>query len=147
MTSGRPGGISVLSAFFVFGTVMTLIAGVALWFPGSFAEPVWQLNARGRELGKLGPWGIVLLLSVSVACALAASGLWRGAAWGHRLATAVLVVNLLGDAVFALSGIEPSAAIGIPIGAALVAYLWSARVREFFVQDKVLAYERRRTSG
>jgi hypothetical protein len=83
----------------------------------------------------LGPSGIVLLLGVSVACALAASGLWRGAAWGQRLATAVLVVNLLGDSIFALSGIEPSAAIGIPIGAALVAYLWSARVREFFGQD------------
>ena len=135
MTSSRPGGISALSALFVFGTLMTLIAGLALWFPAGFAEPAWRLNARGRELGRLGPWGIVLLLSVSVACALAASGLWRGAAWGHRLATAVLVVNLLGDAIFALSGIEPSAAIGIPIGAALVAYLWSARVREFFAQD------------
>jgi hypothetical protein len=56
-------------------------------------------------------------------------------------------VNLLGDAVCAVSGIEPSAAIGVPIGAALVAYLWSARVREFFVQDAVLAHERRRTSG
>ena len=147
MTSGRPGGISALSAFFLFGTLMSLIAGVALLFPAGFVEPMWRLNPRARELGRLGPWGIVLMLSVSVACALSASGLWRGAAWGHRLATAVLVVNLLGDAISALSGVEPSAAIGIPIGAALVAYLWSARVREFFAQDKVLAHERRRTTG
>jgi len=71
------------------------------------------------------------MFTVSVACALSAAGLWRGVAWGQRLATGVLVVNIVGDAVNVLLGTEPRAAIGIPIGAALVAYLRSKRVREF----------------
>jgi hypothetical protein len=143
MTGFRPGGVSALSAFFTFGTLMSLISGLALSFPGSFLEPIWRLNPRARDgLSRLGPWGIVLMFSVSVGCALSASGLWRGAAWEHGLATAVLVVNLLGDAISALSGTEPRAAIGIPIGAALVAYLWSARVREFFAQHKALLSNR-----
>jgi hypothetical protein len=119
---------------------MSLTSGVALLFPGSFLESMWRLNPRARdELSRLGPWAIVLMFSVSVACALSAAGLWRGVAWGHRLATVVLVANLVGDAVGALSGAEPRAAIGIPIGAALVAYLWSKRVRAFYAQQPVLA--------
>ena len=148
MTGGRPGGISALSGFFVLGTAMSLIAGVALSFPGGFLEPMWRLNPRARDgLSRLGPWAVVLMFSVSAACVFSAVGLWRGLAWGRRLATAVLVVNLLGDAVSSFSGAEPRAVIGVPIGAALVAYLWSARVREFFAQQLVPAHERPRTTG
>jgi hypothetical protein len=135
MTARRPRGVTALSAFFVFGTLMSLISGIALLLPGGLLEPMWRLNPRTRDsLSSLGPWGIVLMFSVSFACAFSAAGLWRGAAWGRQLATSVLVVNLLGDVISAVSGTEPRAAIGIPIGGALVAYLWSARVREFFAQ-------------
>jgi len=147
VNDSRPAGITALSAFFVFGALMSLTSGVALQFPGSFLEPMWLLNPRARDgLSRLGPWAILLMFSVSVACALSAAGLWRGVAWGQRLATGVLVVNIVGDAVNVLLGTEPRAAIGIPIGAALVAYLRSKRVREFFAHARqpVPAPERRR---
>jgi hypothetical protein len=137
VNDSRPAGITALSAFFGFGALMSLTSGVALLFPGSFLEPMWQLNPRARDgLSRLGPWAIVLMFSVSVACALSAAGLWRGIPWGHRLATGVLVVNLVGDAVSALSGTEPRAAIGLPIGALFVLYLRSKRVREFFAHAR-----------
>jgi hypothetical protein len=130
----RPVGVTALSAFFAFGALMSLVSGLALLFPGSVLEPMWRLNPRAREgLGRLGPWGIVLMVSVSVACAFAAVGLRRGVAWGRRLAIGILLVNLAGDGVSAVSGIEPRAAIGLPIGAALVAYLRTRRVRAFFL--------------
>jgi hypothetical protein len=133
----RPAGVTALSAFFVFGALMSLVSGLALLFPGSVLEAMWRLNPRAREgLGRLGPWGIVLMLSVSVACAFAAVGLRRGVAWGRRLAIGILLVNLAGDGLSALSGIEPRAAIGLPIGAGLVAYLRTRRVREFFGPGK-----------
>lgn len=147
MTRDRPVGVSALTALFAFGALMSLIAGLALSWPGSFLEPMWGVNPRGRDgLSTLGPWGIVLMFCVSGACALSASGLWSGAARGRRLATAILVVNLVGDAVSALSGAEPRAALGIPIGAALVAYLWSARVTAFFDREPLLAPRRSATS-
>jgi hypothetical protein len=126
-----------LSAFFGFGALMSLTSAVALLFPGSILEPVWRLNPRARDgLSRLGPWAVVLMFSVSVACALAAAGLSRGIPWGHRLATGVLVVNLVGDAVSAISGTEPRAAIGLPIGTLFVVYLRSRRVRAFFARPR-----------
>jgi len=113
------------------------MSGVALLLPGGLLEPMWRLNPRARDnLGRLGPWGIALMFTVSLACALSAVGVWRGAAWGRRLAVAVLVVNLLGDVGSALSGAEPRAAIGLPIGVALVLYLRSGRVHRFFDSDR-----------
>jgi hypothetical protein len=130
--NGRPLGVTALGAFFVFGTLMSLTAGLALAAPGGFLEPMWRLNPRAREgLGSLGGWGVALMLAVSIACAVSAAGLWRGAEWGRRAAMAVLLVNLTGDAVSGLSGLEPRALIGVPIGAALVAYLASRKVRAY----------------
>jgi hypothetical protein len=133
-----------LGAFFVFGALMSLVTGLALLFPGESLEPLWRANPGARAwLSTLGPWGIALMFSVSLTCVLSAAGLWRGAEWGHRLATGLLLVNVVGDLVRAFSGAEPGAAIGVPIGAALVAYLWSAGVREYFA----LAMARRPTTG
>jgi hypothetical protein len=41
-------------------------------------------------------------------------------------------VNLVGDAVSALVRRQPAAALGIPIVAAILAYLMTRRVREYF---------------
>jgi len=129
----RPAGVTALSAFFAFGASMSFTSAVALLFPCGFLEPMWRLNPRARDgFARMGPWAIVLMSCVCVVCALAATVLGRGDRWGYRLAIGVLVINMLGDAASALSGTEPRAAIGVPIGAALVAYLGTRRVRSFF---------------
>ena len=53
--------------------------------------------------------------------------------WGWVLAVALLVTSLLGDLANALLGVEPCAWLGVPIAAALLGYLATARVRAFFV--------------
>ncbi|HZF13816.1 MAG TPA: hypothetical protein VFE33_33910 [Thermoanaerobaculia bacterium] len=106
----RPSGITALSIFFAAGTVISLTCAVALLFPGSFLEPMWRLNPRARDaFGGIGTWVVVLMLTVSVACALASRGLWRGRPWGYRLAVGILVVNLLGDVTNVILGTEPRA--------------------------------------
>lgn len=129
----RPVGITVLSIFFIAATAITLVASLSLLFPSGFLEPIWQLNPRGRAgLSSIGVWAVVLLLVVGCACAVAAIGLWRGASWGYTVAIIVLSVNLLGDLVNTMSGLEPRAAIGIPIVIGMLVYLTSQKVRLFF---------------
>jgi hypothetical protein len=72
----RPIGITALSIFFLVGAAISFISSVSLLFPGSFLEPMWQLNPRAHEafIG-IGAWAIVLMCAVSVACASAAVGL------------------------------------------------------------------------
>lgn len=132
----RPGGITALSLFFAAGALISATAAVALLLPGGPLEPMWRLNPRGHagfvSLGRLAP---VLLFVVSVACATASVGLWRGARWGYRIAVGVLVVNLLGDALNTVLGIERRAVIGIPIVAAILFGLSRERIRMYFRRD------------
>jgi hypothetical protein len=119
--------------FFFFGAVMSGSAALLLGFPGSKLDAIWQLNpAAGDELSNMGAWAIALMGAVCFACAFAAAGVWRGARWGHRLAIGILVVNLLGDAASAIIRSDPRTLIGLPIGGAMIAYLLSRRVRNFF---------------
>jgi hypothetical protein len=118
---------------FVFGAGMTGLASLGLLFPGGALELMWQLNPETRTiLASLGPVGIGLMAMVSIACAGAAYGLRSLAGWGHKLALALLGVNLLGDAANAMFGHDLRALIGIPIGGLLIAYLLQSHVRALF---------------
>ena len=44
--------------------------------------------------------------------------------WGRRLAIGTLAANLIGDCVSALVRHDPRTLIGLPIGGAMIAYLW-----------------------
>jgi hypothetical protein len=70
---------------------------------------------------------VLLMATVSLACLGAAVGLWTGRRAGYRLATALLLTNLLGDLANAVVRRDPRTLIGIPIVAVL---LWYLRLRE-----------------
>ena len=129
----RPRGIGALGVFFLFGAAMSSLAAASLLFPGGLLDPIWILNPRAREafIGTA-PWGSMLLLVLSCACALAACGLFCARRWGHRLALTLLAINLIGDIVNVTLGIEPRAWIGIPIVLSIFWYLLSRRVRQCF---------------
>ncbi len=136
----RPLGITALSIFFLFGAVMSFISSVSLLFPGSFLELMWRLNPRAREgFAGMGVWAVVLMCAVCVACTSASIGLWRGARWGYRVAVVLLCINLLGDIANVVTGIEPRAAVGIPIVLAILAFLMTRGVRRFFVRSAAMA--------
>jgi len=129
----RPVGLVLLPLFFGFGTVMSAVAALALTVPGNWSEQLWRLNPAARTgFQAMGNWAVVLMLLVAAACAGAAIGLWRGRIWGHRLAVAVLSLNLVGDVSNALVRGDRRTLIGLPIGGAMIAYLLSRRIRERF---------------
>jgi hypothetical protein len=129
----RPRGITALSVFFAAGFLIALTSTVSLLFPESFLEPMWRLNPRARTaFSSMGVWAPVLLITVSIACGIAAFGLWRGRRWGYRVATGLLVVNLIGDVANVVLGTEPRAIVGIPIVALLLFYLSRPGVRRYF---------------
>jgi len=128
-----PPGVRALAAFFIFGACMSLLACAGLLFPGGAIEPMWQINPKAHEgLLQIAPWGIVLMGAVSIACALSAAGLITGSLLGYWLAITVLTVNVIGDSANAILGGDPRTLIGLPIGAAFIAYLLRPRIRILF---------------
>ena len=132
-TAHRLGGITALSIFFLAGAAISLTASLSLLRPNSFLESMWRLNPRAQEnLSSLGLWAVLLLAIVSLFCATAAIGLWRGSRWGHWLAICLIATNLIGDITNVVLGTEPRAIAGIPIAAAILLYLLSKKVRRSF---------------
>ncbi len=132
-TNRRTWGITALSAFFLLGAVISLGAGVSLAFPKGLLESMWRLNPRAHvSLSSLGVWAILLLLTVSILCAVASVGLWRGSRLGYWTAVSLIAINLIGDVTNVMLGTEPKAIIGIPIAASLLVYLLRKRIRNAF---------------
>ena len=140
----RPGAITALSIFFVVGATISLIASISLLLPNSYLRPIWRLNPRAYEdLSTLGLWAGLMLFTVSMLCATAATGLWRGSRWGYWLAVGLILTNLLGNVINVALGTEPRAILGVPIATALLAYLIiSKKVRDFFSKSKNLITKR-----
>lgn len=133
MTTERPFGLTALSVFFGVGVLASSVSALALAFPGSWLESVWRLNPEARVgFARLGPWAVVLMIVVALACSGAAVGLWTGRRWGYRLAVGVLSCNLLGDLLNAAVRGDHRTLIGLPIGGAMLAYLLSRRIRARF---------------
>ena len=132
-TAHRPRGITALSIFFLAGAAISLTASLSLLRSNSFLESMWRLNPRAQEnLSHLGLWAVLLMTTVSVFCAAASIGLWRGSTWGHWLAIGLIATNLIGSITNVLLGTEPRAMVGIPIAAAILLYLLSKKVRSSF---------------
>jgi hypothetical protein len=120
----RPRVVTALSLFFVFGTLMSGLAGMMLMFPGGVLEPLWRLNTRSHQgLAAMGAWAVILMAMVCGACATAALGLLKCARWGYLTALVILSINLVGDTLNAWIAHDWRTLIGLPIGGAMIAYL------------------------
>lgn len=132
MNRPRPGLIA-LSVFFASGALLAGLAGFSLLVPGIPLQWMWRLNPQAHAaLVSAGTWAIALMFAVAVACALAAGGLWVRVWWGQRLAVGLLLVNLFGNVTTAVVRGEWRALVGLPVAAALIAYLLSPGVRREF---------------
>ncbi len=126
MSQRWPAGMKVLVVFFAFGATACAVTVAALLTPGGTLDIVWRLNPEAH-LGfqKIGTaLSVLLMFVVGTACAWAAIGLARQKEWGRRLAIGILAVNLVGDSVGAVVRHDPRTLIGLPIGGAMIAYLW-----------------------
>ena len=126
MSQRWPAGVKVLVVFFAFGATACAVTVAALITPGGPLDIVWRLNPEAH-LGfqKIGmALSFLLMFVVGTACAWAAVGLARQKEWGRRLAIGILALNLIGDSVGAVVRHDPRTLIGLPIGGAMIAYLW-----------------------
>ena len=126
MSQRWPAGVKVLVVFFAFGATACAVTVAALLTPGGTLDIVWRVNPEAH-LGfqKIGTaLSVLLMFVVGTACAWAAVGLARQKEWGRRLAIGILAVNLIGDSVGAVVRHDPRTLIGLPIGGAMIAYLW-----------------------
>ncbi len=131
LTQRLPSGLIGVTLFLAFGAVMAGLAAYTLAFPGRM-DWVWGLSTdKYSDLRRLGWPAVPILALVSLACALAATGLGARREWGRRTAIGVLVVNMLGDLA---NGVlhDPRTLIGIPVAGVLIWYLSMPRVREVF---------------
>lgn len=97
---------------------------------------LWRLNPEARiALSSMGPLGVALMAVVAAACALSAIGLAKLAQWGRLLAIGVLTVNLIGDLSSALIRHDLRTLIGLPIGGAMLFYLFSKDIRSLFASS------------
>ena len=132
----RPKGIVAVIVFCVFGACMSALAALSLLWPRGILDALWRVNPDGHEsLRKMGAWGVALMLVVCMACVVTAFGLWRMEPWGHRLAIAGIVVNMIGDITAAMVRGEARTLIGVPIALVVLAYLMSGRVKDAFRVD------------
>ena len=132
MKAGRGGGITALSICSALGALIAATTGVALVAPGTVLDAIWRLKpAAHAGFQQMGPWAILLMGVVALACAGAAVGLWIRAPWGRRLALIVLVGNAVGDTINGIAH-DPRTLIGLPIAGLVVAWLLTPAVRAQF---------------
>lgn len=137
MLTRPPGGLVALTGFFAFGAIMAATTCVALLFPAREWEALWRLNPEAhRAFQSMESWAIVLMFCVATACALAAIGLWNRTRWGRRLAIAILLVNMAGDLGNAIVRGDFRTLIGIPIAAAMIAYLLTPGIRKIILSAR-----------
>ena len=133
----RTVGITLLSAFFAFGTLMALLAAVTLLLPDNPLNYVWRINPQGHEaFRKIGNWSLVILITVAVCCAAASIGLWLRKLWGYWIAQTLLAVNLIGDIANIVIRSDLRATFGIPIVIGLLYFMSRPQTRRIFAASR-----------
>lgn len=125
--------VRALSVFFGFGAFASGFSFLTLLFPGGPLDVLWRVNPTSHAaLREAGAMGVVLMAVVCVVCALTARGLWLRRRWGHRLALAMLVINLTADLLNGLLLRDYRTLVGLPVAGAMIACLLSPSVRAVF---------------
>jgi hypothetical protein len=103
---------------------MCALRTLLLLFPGTPFDELWRLNPDARvAFETLGSWSFVIMVAVGAACALTATGLWRGTRWGVPMAMIILSLNIAGDLVNVFARHDYRALVGLPIGGVMTFYL------------------------
>ena len=70
---------------------------------------------------------MLLMAAVCVACATAATGLWRCQRWGLWTAIVILAINLVGDTMNTTVAHDRRTLVGLPIAGLMIVYLFRKR--------------------
>jgi hypothetical protein len=128
-----PAGFIALGAFFLFGFVMASYAAITLGFPGTVLDRAWALNPTAHmQLARFGRWAALPFTALALALLAAGIGWFRRQRWAWLLGTAVISVNLLGDAGQLLFGEILKGAMGVVIAGLVLAAITRPNMRRYF---------------
>jgi hypothetical protein len=131
----RPAFVTMIVVFLALAAILSLAVGGALVAPHSPLSMMWRMNPHAQlGFAALGALGVALMIALAALASLVALGLWVGTRWGWWLAVIGLVLNAIGDLVHTLT-LEPRAAIGIPVVAAVLLLLTRTNVRRWCSLD------------
>jgi len=128
-----PKEITAVGIFLLFGATLACLAGTTLVWRGTIFDRMWALNAPAY--GRLAPFGKtveILFLLLGATLLFAGAGWFKRRRWGWQLAVAIIVTQVCGDLLNALTGDVIRGGIGFIIAAALLVYLLSPHVRAAF---------------
>jgi hypothetical protein len=127
-------GLTVVSAFLVFATLMAAFIGTLLLFSGKLLESLWRFNLEARAaFQSLGRLSSLLLFLVGAVAGGAAVGIRKRRKWGWWLAVLLFAVNACGDAVsLFVTGRVVQGMSGVVISGLFLLYLAKPGVRRQF---------------
>jgi hypothetical protein len=115
--------LMIVAVFLTIAATFALFIACVLLFPGTPLDTVWAMKAGSRDsFASIGALGVVLMLVLAAVLIVAAIGLFRRRSWARWLAFALLVINVVPDAVQGFAG-EFSIFVPISIVAAVAVYL------------------------
>jgi hypothetical protein len=128
-----PRGLFAFAIFLCFAATMAALAAFLLLFPGTPLDHLWALNSRAHhDLTALGKWvGLAFILLAGFL--VYAARLWfcrRARGW--LLAVIIVVLEATGNVVNFLRGEHFAGLVGLLIVSALLAFLFSHRVKAAF---------------
>lgn len=126
-------GIKLLAGFFVFGAMMSGLAALTLFWPGTALDSIWTINPDGHRA--MSAAGTGAAAGMAVLCAIMSStarGLWLRHRWAWWVALCIFAVNAVADLTTAAVQHNPRTLIGVPIAAMIISWLLRPRVRSQF---------------
>lgn len=132
-------GLTVVTIFLVFATLLAAFIGTLLLFPGKVLESLWRFNPEARAaFQSMGRLSSLLLFVVGAVAGGAAVGIHRRRHWGWWLAVLLFSVNGLGD-LFSLlvMGRILQGASGVVVSGSFLFYLMRSTVREQFTMREL----------
>ncbi len=130
----RSAGLTVVTIFLVFATMMAAFIGTLLLFPGKVIESLWRFNPEARAaFQSMGRLSSLLLFAVGTIAGSATVGILKRRKWGWWLAVLLFSVNALGDLVsLVVMGRILQGASGVVISGLFLLYLMQPGVRRQF---------------
>lgn len=130
----RPVSVAIIAAFLFLATAIAALVGIALLFPSTQLDFIWQLNKPGAAFfHSIGRIAGLFLLALGCGTLAAGLGLLRGRAWAWWFAVALFAVNSAGDAVsYFVTHDGVRAAAGVFVSLIFLYLLSRGAVRSYF---------------
>jgi hypothetical protein len=132
----RPVSVLIIGIFALTGTVVAILTGISIIWPGTFLDAMWNLNRTAHQqfavLGKLAGY---LLLGIAPIIATTGYGVLKGFKWAWWMAVAIFAVNGAGDAINIFIGEPLKGIAGLLVAGIFLFLLFRPATKAFFANS------------